>query len=240
MLICGFDLETTGLNTETDSIIEIGAVLWDTDLNTPMRIFSSLVYVPEGTVISDEAASVNGITREMLTLHGISAWAAIKEVRNLIALSDYIVGHNIRSFDEPMLKQGFLREHVAWINKPLIDTMTDLPFPKKIKGRTLIGLTAEHGFLNPFPHRAVTDVLASLKLLSCYPLAEVLRIANSPFLYIAADVPFQRKDEAKKLGYRWHGNQRFWWKQIRDFQLAEEQLVATFVVNVLSNPVTDE
>ena len=44
MLILGVDFETTGLDTQKDSIIEVGAVLWDTQRKMPLQIYSDLMW----------------------------------------------------------------------------------------------------------------------------------------------------------------------------------------------------
>ena len=57
-----FDTETTGLDPETDRIVELGAVIFED--GKPVKAFQS--YVNPGICISDEVSAVNHITNEML------------------------------------------------------------------------------------------------------------------------------------------------------------------------------
>ena len=98
--------------------------------------------------------------------------------------------------------------------------MTDLPLPEDLKTRKLSHLAADHGFLNPFPHRALFDALTSLRLLSSYPLEEVIRYAGAPAVTLVAwNLPFERKDEAKNAGFQWDPAARRWFKTVKDFQV---------------------
>lgn len=232
-LVLGLDLETTGVNPEMDSIIEIGAVLWDTSLGLPMKLISHFLHDPTGPQSSPEAVEVHGITQKMLEEHGTSPVLALCDLDMLMTRATYLVGHNIRDFDSLFLKKAFQKYGLAWREIPMIDTMTDLPYSPKIQSRSLTYLGAVHGFLNPFPHRAVTDVLSCLKLLNSYPFNEVERYAKSPSLHLVADVTFLRKNDAKALGYRWNPEHKTWEKRVKEFQLDEEMKKATFSVRVM-------
>lgn len=102
-----FNLETTGLNTEFDRIIEIGAVKFSDGI--PTSVFSTLVnpHMP----IPKEASAVHHITDSMVQ----SAPAEKEAIKNFIAfLGDAIDGktllcaHNA-SFDVGMLKNTMIR-----------------------------------------------------------------------------------------------------------------------------------
>lgn len=87
------------------------------------------------------------------------------------------------------------------------------------------------GFLNPFPHRAVTDVLSMFKLLDgdgedMYAMIESAKIPN--VVVAAKGLPFDRKDEAKNRGYWWDGDVKLWKKKIKASKVALEQEEAGF------------
>ena len=51
---------------------------------------------------------------------------------------------------------------------------------EKIKTRSLPYLAADHGFLNPFPHRALFDVMTMIQIAGMYDINEILKYADSP------------------------------------------------------------
>ncbi len=62
MKFIAFDLETTGTKPSTDSIVEVGAVLFDGD--RALKGYGALV--DPGVPIPPDASAVNGITDKML------------------------------------------------------------------------------------------------------------------------------------------------------------------------------
>ncbi len=103
---------------------------------------------------------------------------------------------------------------------PVIDTMIDLPFDEKIHGsKKLTHLAATHGFLNPFPHRAVFDVLTMLKMASYYDLKTILARNASPTVTVVARVSFDDKDKAKALGFHWEATSKTWEKRYKEIDL---------------------
>jgi DNA polymerase-3 subunit epsilon len=61
MLIAAIDLETTGLNPPTNDICSFALVVIDTDTNTEVYSFSTLVKPPPHTVWEPVAMAINGI-----------------------------------------------------------------------------------------------------------------------------------------------------------------------------------
>lgn len=125
-------------------------------------------------------------------------------------------------------KQGWIQLGMTFL-RPWIDTTEDVPYPLEVKTRKLTHLAAEHGFVNPFPHRAVTDVLTTLRILSFYSTEEVERYAKAESKTLVAnferdDPEFEvKKDAVKRNGYRWTGAPEYQWKKsIKDFQVEEE------------------
>jgi len=237
-LILGYDLETgASFDTPKDQnfITEIGAVLWDVDAGMPVKIYNTLINNPNKT-ISDDCIQYTGITDHQCDKFGVPLGVAIKEFECMMDLADYSMAHNGRNFDEEVLKGVYHREEAfpSFTPKPLIDTMTDLPFPANCKSRNLTYLAGFHLILNSFPHRAVTDVLTMLAVFNKYDWMEVEEIVNSPIVtYVAqfnypnerrlgagfkkAMVEFNEiKDGVKNLGFKWNPDTKTWTLQTRE------------------------
>jgi len=88
-----FDLETTGINQQTDDIIEISAIKVQGHEIT--EEFSTLVN--PGRRIPKAATAVNGITDEMVA-DAPDIEAAMEAFLNFIGYA-VLVGHNIHTFD---------------------------------------------------------------------------------------------------------------------------------------------
>jgi DNA polymerase III subunit epsilon len=214
MLVLGVDLETSGLSSEKDQIIEIGAVLWDTDSHAPKKIFNELIYY-DNLDLPKEVQSITGITPQDLKKYGLLLNDCLKKLNELVQEAEYLVGHNAVSFDAEFLNQAYMMYQMPKIKKPWIDTLTDIPYPQEIKTRKLSYLAAEHGFINPFSHRALFDVLTTLKLLAKYDIQEVISIQQSPLVKVLAHVSFDERDKARRIGFRWDPQQRHWFSEVK-------------------------
>lgn len=207
MLILGIDFETTGLNIPTIGVTEIGMVLWDTELRAPVKLFGTLVdpgsyAVWEGaTELTMAAVDVNGITPEICDKFGMEDEKALKYVLSWYSSADVACAHNGNNFDRPLLDKWAERYGLdSQKTKLWIDTRADIERPVKMSGR-LTYMAADHGFLNPFPHRAMFDVMTMLTILNKYELDPILELAKSPTRVIKALVPYEHKDLAKSRGY---------------------------------------
>lgn len=214
MLVLGLDLETSGLDCKNDQIIEIGAVLWDTDTQSPKKVFNELIYY-DNLNLPNEVQNITGIKPDDLKKYGIPLSDALKILSELASAAEYLVGHNAVNFDSEFLDQAYAVYQMPKLKKPWIDTLTDVPYPQEIKTRKLSYLAAEHGFINPFSHRALFDVLTTLKLLSKYDIEEIVMIQRSPLVKVLAHVGFDDRDKARRIGFRWDPQQRHWYSEVK-------------------------
>lgn len=226
MLVAGFDCETTGLDTDKDYITELGAVLWDTERGVPLKILSTLTWPHDTEIKLDhKIVELTGITEEDLAKHAVPFEEGEFQLANLVANADLILAHNGNLFDRPMLNSNSARFGTKFdYNKFLwADSTCDIDFPPTIQTRKLSHLAAEHGFLNPFAHRAVFDVLTMLKIAQRYDWKQITEFAKSPTISIEAQTTFEQRELAKKAGYRWNADKKKWVKSIKQFKLKEEQ-----------------
>lgn len=114
-----FDLETTGLNTRTSEILQIGAVHEDG------REFMRYI-IPNGD-IDERASKVNGITKEYGSLYkdgefiedAANPYDGLKEFLEWIDDDNQegnrviLIGHNAKRFDAPILINNIINNDVA-------------------------------------------------------------------------------------------------------------------------------
>lgn len=240
MLLLGLDFETTGLCPTNDRITEVGACLWDSEVNQPVQLLQ-LFCNDGGVPISEEITKLTGITQRVLDSFGGPTHLALEMLNSLAGKADAIVAHNGNNFDKLFYEKSCARNIVKPVDKVWIDTAQDIPYPPEITTRKLKHLAVEHGFMNPFAHRALFDVVTMLRVLSHYDIHEVLKYAQAPLVTVRAMVSYDNRQLAKDRRYQWDGGQKIWTKQLRDFQLEKEKTEAPFQVVVLSetSPATN-
>ena len=220
MIILGLDVETTGLNADTDEITEIGAVLWDWKRKAPVKIFNELIQVESN--ISQEITDITGIDNELCKEYGVPLWHAIDELDKLIAITDYCMAHNAE-FDRKFIDKAYIdRGYKTYPDFMWIDSRTDVPW-KKVNSRKLGYLAADHGFLNPFAHRALFDVLTMLKLASLYDIDQIIERSESSVITLQAGVRFHEKDLAKSAGFHWEPITKRWLMDIKECDLVKSK-----------------
>lgn len=216
--LLGLDFETGGAFDAPPSenfITEIGAVLWDTDLNAPVKILSKLIRTH--VEIPEEVTEYTKISKKMLDLYGENEDKAVRELMTLMLQADAIVAHNGNRFDKPLFENTLKRmydrglllevEYSAFLARYKdilwVDTMEDVDYPNDCKARSLTYLAGYHLLLNCFPHRSLTDVLTMFSILMKYDLNTVLGNAMEPKVVVRALVSFNDKDLAKKEKFGW-------------------------------------
>jgi DNA polymerase-3 subunit epsilon len=209
--ICALDFESTGVDVATARVIEIGAALYDSDRRAVLATLAILV-IPPSTEIPPEITELTGLTPEDLRQFGLLPAEAFARLASFVKQGEVesFVGHNCTTFDAPLLRAEIKRCVAAPQLAPLtalpwIDTISDLD-PRRLKpggSMRLSYLAADHGFLNPFPHRALGDCLTVLKILEQHPLDVVLERARSPLIVLEAVGTFEQNEAKKSLGFRW-------------------------------------
>lgn len=160
------DLETTGLNSERDAVIEIGAVKYRN--GQPTEEFSTLVN--PGRPIPYEITMLTGITdRDVITAPRFDQVA--DQLARFVGPSP-VVGHSV-GFDLSFLRvQGLLLENIGFDTWELASIL--LP---SLPGYSLPALAERFGLKSPQQHRALDDAQAAgrLFLLLCERAAQLPR-----------------------------------------------------------------
>lgn len=232
--LLGLDLETTSSDIENCHILEIGMVLWDADEGRLVCIVDNLIN-QAGVVIPDEIVKITGIRQEYLQMVGIPLQFAIDQTAILMRKADAVVAHNGLDFDRPVLERVAREVGANLPDIPWIDTMVDVEYPSDITSLKLKYLAADHGILleGGQAHRAVFDVMAMLRILSQYPLPEILNAARSPFITVRALVSYDEKDLAKRRRYLWDAENKRWIKKIREAKRKDEEDQAPFEIVIV-------
>lgn len=233
MRVLGLDFETTGLDTAKDRITEMGYVLWDVESKRPLTTIGVFCHDSSYPSLSDEIVKLTGITDDMLKEFGTDIGDNLDFLDRFCTEHrvDYLVAHNAENFDKPLLMSELARSGIqtrSLRTLPWIDTRTDIPFAKEPDSRRLHHLALDCGFINPFAHRAIFDVLTMLRILSNYDISAVLEYQRIPFATCRAVVSYADKDKAKAL--------RFSWEKIGE-QVWPKQWVKRIKLNLLDDEI---
>lgn len=234
MRLLGIDFETTGLSTSESRIVEAGWAIWDTDLKSITFVHDELVYHSDEPAFQDGAEKAHGLSWPIIKQHGSPIETMLLNLQSAMMQVDAVVAHNGNNYDHPILKSNAARAGMGFPERLWIDTSLDVPYPQTMTTRRLVHLAAEHGFLNPFPHRAIFDVVTMLHVLSHYDIVEVVKNASAATIRVrAAGITYDKRDLPKARRYRWEPAGKFWYKDIKDFDLEKERAEAPFELVVL-------
>jgi DNA polymerase-3 subunit epsilon len=200
-------------------------------------MMNKLVY--QGKAIAEEATQYTGITNEMVAKHGESLHVVLDELLRMADEAEYIVAQNGLMFDRPLLALELKQLNADAPKKLWLDTTCDVPYPKNCRNMNLTYLAGFHLILNCFPHRAVTDVLTMMAVLSKYDINTVIRNASQPTLLVRALVTYDQRDLAKKAGFYWEPKDKFWLKSIRKPEFEEFKQTLTFNTSVIKEELRE-
>lgn len=153
-----FDVETTGLNTESDKIIEIGAVRVSDD-----QFLEFHVLIKCDKKIPKNITELTGIDDILLSTKGVEAKEAIKSFMEFVKDSP-LVGYHV-DFDRMFLQVMTNMYGVPKLENQFIDLLT---FVKKEKlfliNYKLQTVLKAYGILDNVPHRALADAKLTAEL----------------------------------------------------------------------------
>jgi len=206
------DVETTGMDSGADQIIELGVVVFEYGADTGqvgpvVGRYSGLEDL--GRPIPSESTAVHHITDEMVRGKHIDD-EAVAAVLSGVGL---VIAHNAR-FDRPFVEKRLpVFAGLHWACSIRDVSWRDHGY----RSAALEFLTYRAGVFYE-GHRAETDCLAVLKVLAG-PLGEggapalyaLLASARQPSYRVEAlGSPFEAKDVLKARGYRWHVEGKVW------------------------------
>ena len=157
--VLAFDLETTGISTNNDRIVQIALI--GSSIDGTEISYETLVNPRRAIPL--QASAVHGIYDEdVRSLEDFSKFA--DEIFQLIEGS-VIVGHNVRQFDLPLLGNEFRRlGKLPPTPKAIMDTLEVVRRIKLPRPHNLGSLCAKHGISLENAHTAAADAAASLLL----------------------------------------------------------------------------
>lgn len=209
------DTETTGLNQDTDKIIEIGLVVfeYDPDSGQAYRVLECFGGLEDpGVPITEEITAITGITNEMVAGKRIDD----ARVGALLADASIVIAHNSK-FDRPFLEQRFpVFEQVPWgCSFAQVDWDGE-----GLGARKLDYIAFQFGFFFD-AHRAESDCLALLEILQQDLPKSKVKVLKS----ILGQLPlkdwtvypeskFASKDALKARSYYWDAVRKIWYRTL--------------------------
>lgn len=168
--------------------------------------------------LNEEIQKLTGLNDELLRGRAID-WQLVGEFFQRSAL---YVAHNA-AFDRAFVQSRFDELGIEMPGRWAC-SMKHIDWEKHgFRTRALNYLAADHGFVNPFAHRAMFDCATTLRV--CEPYFEELctRSYLREYKLLAQGAPFETKDILKRRKYRWDPEQRVWYKVLLEDRLQEER-----------------
>jgi DNA polymerase-3 subunit epsilon len=205
------DTETTGLNQDTDKIMEIGLVVFEYDPETGQayRVLESFGALEDpGIPITPEITEITGITKEMVAGKRIDD----ARVAELVTGASIVIAHNSK-FDRPFLEQRFpVFEELPWGC-----SFAQVDWDGEGLGARKLDYIAFHfGFFFD-AHRAETDCQALLTILQQELPKSKVKVLKSLLdqlpqmdwtVYPVSD--YASKDLLKARSYYWDAARKVW------------------------------
>jgi DNA polymerase-3 subunit epsilon len=222
-----FDVETTGLDTVSDEVVELGMVKFsyhpDGTVAAVLDRFSS--FNEPSRAIPEEAIKLHGITNEMAAGHKIDGDA----ITAFASDAAIIIAHNA-AFDRKFAE----RYWPVFATKPWACSVNQIEWRAHgFEGSRLGYLLGGIGMFHR-SHRAVDDCHALLEILAHTisgtertALSLLLETARRKTIRIWAEqAPFDLKDELKRRGYRWspgnEGRPKAWYVDVDEANRDDE------------------
>ena len=215
------DLETTGLDPLKDQVVEVGLIEFAVSpdsaggLRAGMTGGYSALQDP-GRPLPPEVAKLTGLSDDLLVGQSVD-WAVVRET---LSRASVVIAHNA-AFDRAFLER---RPELDGIKPHWACSVKHINWRQHgFKTRALNYLAADHGFVNPFAHRALFDCATTFRLVAPYLEELIRRSYLGEYLVSATGAAFETKDILRINGYRWNPEARVWAKNLLEDELVEER-----------------
>lgn len=215
------DLETTGLDPLKDQVVEVGLIEFAVSpdsaggLRAGMTGGYSALQDP-GRPLPPEVAKLTGLSDDLLVGQSVD-WTV---VRKTLSRASVVIAHNA-AFDRAFLER---RPELDGIKPHWACSVKHINWRQHgFKTRALNYLAADHGFVNPFAHRALFDCATTFRLIAPYLEELIRRSYLREYLVSATGAAFETKDILRINGYRWNPESRVWAKNLLEDELEEER-----------------
>jgi DNA polymerase-3 subunit epsilon len=222
------DTETTGLDADNDTIIELAIMHVFVDHHGELLgHFGPFSWLQDpGEALDPRITMVTGLAAQQLAGQKIDDAFAV----SLLDRADLIVAHNA-AFDAGFIERRYPQIAVrAWAC-----SCSEIDWLKLgYDGRAQQHLLAQAGWFSS-AHRAASDVWSLFWLLQQRQhdprggierthLARLLEASETPTVMLQAEgAPYSTKDTLKARGYRWNAGRGFWQRELPADKVEHEQ-----------------
>ena len=161
--IVALDLETTGLDVTKERIIEIAFILYDLDAGREIARYRRMVN-PQKPIPKKITAITGYGDADVMGAPTFKEIAPL--VSKMLSRADYIMGHNIRGYDVPLLLHNMIHVGVEVTGFPEIIDTTDARWASadgKIPNLQELCYALDTDYDKALAHTAIYDVSVNLK-----------------------------------------------------------------------------
>jgi len=237
------DLEATSLDVNDALILEVGALVVDTDTWTIEDKVSALIKESDYPPIPQEIIGITGITQAELNKSGVPLEMANYGLSVSLATVNCFVAHN-KDYDKPVLINNLKRRKLdpsLFETKPWICSVKDIKYKPKITCRKLSHLALDYGVrVDPSKlHRATDDCMLVVDLLKARGVDFSLDYDD----FLAPKSTFRAHPKppwedggadnklVKEAGFRWEPVKKMW---LADFKIGHQFELTGFPIEELS------
>ena len=221
------DTETTGMNSLTDKVIELGMVAFEYDatlgqITHVYKVFDQLE--DPGFPIPAETTAIHHITDEMVKGHHISD----QEVQEVLKDVSLVIAHNA-AFDRPFVENRW----PFFAQLPWACSIKDIDWRFNSFGSAKLEYLAMTQGIFYEAHRAETDCWALLEVLNMV-LPKTQQTAIQTLFESSTQLqskvyaigsPYETKDILKARAYRWSADIKCWSKAVHSPDKLKEELL---------------